>query len=107
MAAYGVEGTEDNDLLVLLTLEHGFQTSTQCQCRLSGASGATHRDNSHTGVEEHVDSQALFCRAAVQAKEVAVTANKGDLTLVDDATEGRAAVRVDDQPGVDGGVFDL
>ena len=90
---------------MLLLLEHGLEARAQRERRLASAGAAAERDDADLGVEQEVDRESLLGAAAVQTEDVAVAAHEGHLAATAHAAEGRAAVGVQDEPGVHRQVF--
>ena len=91
---------------MLLLLEHRFEPGAQGESGLAGARATPERHNSDVGIEQHVDGEALFCRAAVKTENVAITAHETQSAAAGHPAESRTAIGVDDEPGVDGQIGD-
>ena len=76
LAAHGEQRTEDDDLPLLLPLEHRLEPRAQRERRLAGAGAPAERDDADLGVEQQVDRDALLGRAAVQPEDLAVAAHE-------------------------------
>ena len=101
LAADREQRTEHDDLALLLPLEHRLEAGAQRERRLAGAGATAERDDADLGVEQQVDRDPLLGGAAVQAEDLAVAAHEPVLAVAGDAAEGRAALGVDDEAGVD------
>ena len=107
LPADGEQRPEDDDLLLLLPLQHRFQTRAQRERALAGAGASPEGHDADLGVQQQVDRDALLGRPAVQPEHVAVAADQAVLAVAGDAPEGRPPLGVDDEAGVHGQSLDL
>ena len=93
LAADRVQRTEDDDLALRPTFEHGFEAGAQRERRLSGARLAAEGHDADAVVEEQVECDPLLSRTPVQPECLTVAPDQLDLLgLVDPAQGTRRAV---------------
>src|SRR5690606_2750841 len=102
LAAHREQRAEDADLALLLPFEHSLQCGAGRECPLAGAAATAERPDPDLGVEQQVARDALLGRTSVQAEHLPVAAHEAVLAVARDAPECRPALRLDDQPRVDG-----